>query len=236
MIYILRFILIHLVVLLLKSTFIFYNKRIGGVFMIKSIKNSCEHEIVVNKSRFIGIVVYLQSIEDVSSYLEFYKNKYPEATHYCYAYIYDGMMKASDDGEPAKTAGMPILNVLQKQELNHVLAIVVRYFGGIKLGAGGLVRAYSQATSQTLLNANFVIYELKPLYKICFDYTFTKQIDHYIKTMNILLINKEYDEKVTYTCFIDNEQFFDFLQETTSNQYQKQYLRDEYVEKEVLHE
>lgn len=204
--------------------------------MIKSVKNNCEHEIIVNKSRFIGIVVHLQSLEDVSSYLEFYKNKYPEANHYCYAYIFDGAMKASDDGEPAKTAGMPILNVIQKQELNHVLAIVVRYFGGIKLGAGGLVRAYSQATSQTLLNADLVIYELKPLYKISFDYTFTKLIDHYIKIMAILVINKEYDEAVTYTCFVDDPHFFEFIQETTSNQYKKQYLRDEYVEKEVTHE
>lgn len=204
--------------------------------MIKSIKNTIEHEIIVNKSRFIGIVVHLQDVEEVSFYLDLYKHQYPEANHYCYAYIYEGAMKASDDGEPAKTAGAPILNVIQKQGLDHILVIVVRYFGGIKLGAGGLVRAYSQATSQALLKAELVIYELKPLYKVSFDYSFIKLIDHYIKTMSILVLNKEYDEWVTYTCFIDDSHFFEFIQETTSNQYKKQYLRDEYVEKEVTHE
>lgn len=204
--------------------------------MIKSVRNTFENEIIINKSRFICILVHLQSEKEVFEHLEFYRELYPEANHYCYAYIYDGHIKASDDGEPAKTAGMPMLNVLQKQGLNQILAIVVRYFGGIKLGAGGLVRAYSQSVSQALLQADLVTYESQPLYKVIFDYSFCKLVDHYVRTMNIQVTNKEYDEQVTYTCFISDDHFFDLMQEATSNQYKKEYLRHEYVEKEDIHE
>ena len=118
--------------------------------MVKTIRTQTEYEIVINKSRFIGILCPVSDVEEVSLYLEEAKELYPGATHYCYAYIIDAFKKASDDGEPSKTAGMPMLNVLEKNGLDHVLAIVIRYFGGVKLGAGGLVRAYSQSVVETL--------------------------------------------------------------------------------------
>lgn len=201
--------------------------------MIKSVKNTFEHEIVISKSRFICILSHINSTDEVKDILELYKEIYPEANHYCYAYIFDEHMKASDDGEPAKTAGMPMLNVLQKQELNQVLAIVIRYFGGIKLGAGGLVRAYTQSVSQALQHTQIVSYVLKPKYKITFDYSFNRQIDYLIKTLNINILNKEYDEKITYTCFIDKEDFFVSIQDITSNQYSKEHICDEYVEENL---
>lgn len=204
--------------------------------MIKSVRNTYENEIIINKSRFICVLVHLQSEKEVADNLELYREIYPDANHYCYAYIFDNKIKASDDGEPAKTAGMPMLNVLQKQELNHILAIVIRYFGGIKLGAGGLVRAYSQSVSQALLKADLITYELRPLYKITFDYSFCKLVDYNIKKMNIIVTNKTYEEKVSYTCFVNNESFFRLLQEATSGQFQKEYLHDEYVEKEDINE
>lgn len=204
----------------------------GGTDMIKSVRENFEHEIIINKSRFICVLVPLHSIEEVQEHLELYKEIYPEANHYCYAYIYDGSIKASDDGEPSKTAGMPMLNVLQKQELNHILAIVIRYFGGIKLGAGGLVRAYSQSVSQALLEAPMVTYELCPLYQITFDYSLLKIVDYQIRKFNIKVTNKAYDEKVRYTCFVKDVHFFDLLQEASSNQYEKEFIKNEYIEKE----
>ena len=124
--------------------------------MVKTIRNQTEFEIVINKSRFIGLLIPISDVEEVPLYLEEARELYPNATHYCYAYIIDQYKKASDDGEPSKTAGMPMLNVLEKNELDHVLAIVIRYFGGIKLGAGGLVRAYSQSVVETLSHADIV--------------------------------------------------------------------------------
>lgn len=201
--------------------------------MIKSIARTVENEIIINKSRFIGILEHVTSVDEVKMYLELYKEKYPNATHYCYAYQIGEYVKASDDGEPSKTAGMPMLNVLQKQEIDQVLVIVIRYFGGIKLGAGGLVRAYSQSVSEALLQAKIEYYQLVSLYEITFDYTYIKLIDYYIKTMSIKTIDKKYDLQVTYTCFVEDESFFVKLQEATANQVKKKYLNDEYVIKEV---
>ena len=115
-----------------------------------SILETVIQEYIVKKSRFIAIIVPVNTKEEIENTLTFYKEVYLGANHYCYAYILDEKEKASDDGEPSKTAGVPILNVLKKQQLNHVLMIVIRYFGGIKLGTGGLTRAYTKATTDCL--------------------------------------------------------------------------------------
>ncbi len=197
--------------------------------MIKSIEETTKHEIVINKSRFICILIHVQDKEEVKEYLQLCKEEYPDATHHCYAYIIDSQKKVSDDGEPSKTAGLPMLNVLEKQELNQILAIVVRYFGGIKLGAGGLVRAYSQSVSEALLQANIVTYTKQSLYNITFDYSYIRLVDYYIKTMDILVKNKSYDERVTYSVYVKDDQLFHSLQEATSNQYIKEYIQDDYI-------
>lgn len=97
----------------------------------------------VQKSKFIGFLFPVISLEMVHLHLEEIRKNYPDATHHCYAYILKNEKRCSDDGEPSGTAGMPILNVLEKQNLNFILCIVVRYFGGILLGTGGLVHAYT---------------------------------------------------------------------------------------------
>lgn len=100
----------------------------------------------VKKSKFIGYCYEVDTVEEVNAILEDLRKEHKKARHLPYAYRIDGQIKKSDDKEPSGTAGMPILNILDKNNLNHVLVVVVRYFGGIKLGAGGLVRAYSNAT------------------------------------------------------------------------------------------
>ena len=101
-----------------------------------SIDKNVKNEIIINKSRFITFLFKLNKKDDVETLINKVKNEYKDATHYCYAYIIDGYMKCTDDGEPSKTAGAPLLNVLEKNKLDHILVIVVRYFGGIKLGTG----------------------------------------------------------------------------------------------------
>ena len=198
--------------------------------MVKTIRTQTEYEIVINKSRFIGILVPISDVEEVALYLEEARELYPNATHYCYAYIIDQYKKASDDGEPAKTAGMPILNVLEKNNLDHTLAIVVRYFGGVKLGAGGLVRAYSQSVVETLNQAQIVTKVSAPYYSILFDYHFSRQMDYFLKTHQIEVLIKDYQEKIRYECFILNDDVLNELNERFLGQVSNEILRYDDVE------
>jgi uncharacterized YigZ family protein len=116
-------------------------------------------ELVVKKSRFLGIVLRAASPDEASAALERLREEFPDATHHCWAYVLgdpaqNPKIRLDDDGEPAGTAGKPILNVLQHRGLGDVLLVVVRYFGGVKLGAGGLARAYSQAASRAVDEAS----------------------------------------------------------------------------------
>ena len=110
------------------------------------------YELEIKKSKFIGYLFEIQNLEEIKNILENLKKEHKKATHICYAYRFLSPFseKAVDDGEPSGTAGKPILNVLQKQNLQNTLLVVVRYFGGIKLGAGGLLRAYSKCASETI--------------------------------------------------------------------------------------
>lgn len=114
--------------------------------------NNQENTIIIKKSKFICILSNVSNIKEAEEILDQVKLEHKKATHFPYAYIIDNNIKKSDDKEPLNTAGLPILNVLQKKELNNILCIVVRYFGGIKLGHGGLIRAYYKAVSETLKN------------------------------------------------------------------------------------
>ena len=110
-------------------------------------------ELIINKSRFIAYKLDLTSLEQVKPFLAELKKEHKKANHVCYAYVYKQEIvseKCSDDGEPGGTAGYPILNVIKKKNLTNVLVAVVRYFGGIKLGAGGLTRAYTKACAGVL--------------------------------------------------------------------------------------
>ena len=150
-----------------------------------SIDKNVKNEIIINKSRFITFLFKLNKKDDVETLINKVKNEYKDATHYCYAYIIDGYMKCTDDGEPSKTAGAPLLNVLEKNKLDYILVIVVRYFGGIKLGTGGLVRAYTRSITDCLNLVNVI--ELNKGYSIQIEFSHDniKQIDLILKNINI---------------------------------------------------
>lgn len=189
-----------------------------------SISSNISNEIVINKSRFITFLYRVDSLNDISKYIDDLSLRYKDSTHICYAYILDNIKRFSDDGEPGGTAGMPILNVLENKNLNHILCCVVRYFGGIKLGVGGLVRAYSNSSSKILDLANII--ELTPgkLCSISFKYDDTKIIDKLLSDCNI--INKEYNDYVTYLFKSD----FEFI--NTLSKYDVKIIEDCYIEKE----
>ena len=189
---------------------------------MRTIKNEVENEIVIKNSRFITLFMKLKD-SSIMNLLEEIQKKYPKATHYCYAYVYDKDKGCSDDGEPSKTAGAPMLNVLEKENLNHVLVVTIRYFGGIKLGAGGLVRAYTKSVTEALKLVEYQ--ELVEAYqiKITFDYKDERQI-HYLVGDSIL--SKDYQEMPTYIALIEKEKL-DAL-----HNYTYEILEETYIEKD----
>ena len=159
-----------------------------------------ENTIIIKNSRFICLIYQIDDVSKVDSYLDNAKKKYKDATHYCYAYIIGNNSKCSDDGEPSGTAGIPMLQVLKKNNLNNVLCIVIRYFGKILLGAGGLVRAYTNSVVECLKDS---IITLKKGYNITinFNYDNLKKIDYILK--NIKNIDKIYNNNITYNLNVD---------------------------------
>ncbi|MDD2377661.1 MAG: YigZ family protein [Bacilli bacterium] len=172
---------------------------------MKTIDKHTINEIIINKSRFICLLYRINNETDVDEILSKVKKEYKDATHYCYAYIISNIKRFNDDGEPSGTAGMPILNVLENNDLDYILCIVVRYFGGIKLGAGGLVRAYTKAVTTTLNNTNIVTLHKGHKIIIEFNYDKTKLIDNLLK--DIKIVDKEFLETIFYTILISDENY-----------------------------
>lgn len=168
---------------------------------MKSVKES-SNTIIIKNSRFITYIYHVDNVDEVNEYLTEIKKKYPDATHHCYAYIIDSIRHESDDGEPSGTAGIPMLQVLEKNDLNHVLCIVVRYFGKIKLGAGGLVRAYTRGVVEAIKD-NIVTLEAGYLVSLEFDYSLLKKIDYLLKDIEI--VNKSFDNIIIYQAKIDDD-------------------------------
>ena len=151
--------------------------------MFKSIKENATAEVVEKKSKFIANVFYVESREEAEEIIKRVNKQYHDARHNCYAYrviTSDGIIeKASDDGEPSGTAGAPMLTILSKNNLANVLVIVTRYFGGILLGTGGLVRAYSEATLEAIEKAEFVIEQRGEELEIIINYQEFEKIQYY---------------------------------------------------------
>lgn len=190
---------------------------------MKTVKSNSVNEIIIKNSRFITLLIKVFDDTDINKIFDEVKNSYPKATHYCYAYITKSFKKSSDDGEPGGTAGIPMLNVLDKEDMNNTLAITVRYFGGIKLGAGGLVRAYSKSVRDAIINADAVEIEDGYQVQIKVSYDEQKNLDYILKNYTILA--KEYLEDVTYTVLIPKNNI-DIL-----NNYSYQIIKEEYIEK-----
>lgn len=190
-----------------------------------TISNNSKYELIIKNSKFITLLYKINNEDIVKKILNNVKEIYPDATHYCYAYIIDNQKKSSDDGEPSKTAGLPILKVLENNQLNYILAIVVRYFGGIKLGANGLIRAYSKCTSNALKENT--IKELIQGYNIniTFSYQDIKKIDYLLK--DIKINSKIFDNLITYNLDIP----INFINTIINNNISYQIIKDIYIEK-----
>lgn len=157
----------------------------------------------VKKSKFIAVLKRVDSVEAANQVLQDVKVEYPNARHYTYAYIIDSVKRCSDDKEPSKTAGSPILNVLERNDLTHVICVVIRYFGGILLGAPGLVRAYSSSACNVLEMAHKILYQEYETYEILFSYDVQKKVDFLLKEQ--IILEKKFDTNVTYAISLEKD-------------------------------
>lgn len=172
-----------------------------------TIINSSIYQYEIKKSKFITLLYPIHKIEEVDYYLRNAKNTYKDATHYCYAYKLSNFQKFSDDGEPGGTAGLPIIEVLNKRNLDNILCIVVRYFGGIKLGAGGLVRAYGKAVREAIDNNRMIELIEGYLIQVYVTYEEQKQCDYLWKNW---IVEKNFQDKVIYDLEIEKERITEF--------------------------
>lgn len=168
------------------------------------INNRIQSNIYVQKSEFIAIGFPIDNTDKIESILNDLKKEFPKANHYCYACIIDNFIRFSDDGEPSSTAGKPILNVLQNKKLNHIILFVIRYFGGIKLGAGNLLRTYVNATIKCLENVDF--YEKKELdkVKITIAYNYFDKLLYLFEKEKFMVLQKDFSEDITVIAAKEN--------------------------------
>lgn len=190
---------------------------------MKTLKSNSINEIIIKNSRFITLLYKLNDVNEVNSIVDEAKELYPKANHYCYAYITDNARRSSDDGEPGGTAGAPMLNVLDKEELINVLAITVRYFGGIKLGAGGLVRAYSKSVRDAIIASDLVDVVKGYRMNVIISYDMQKNLDYLLK--NYVVVNKQFNDKVIYTILLPIDKL------SILGGYEYEILNEEYIEK-----
>lgn len=163
-------------------------------------------EILINKSRFLGFAKYVESQEDAEKLISQLKSEYKDARHICFAYSLINTCKASDDGEPSGTAGQPILQVIKKQNLTNVIIVVVRYFGGIKLGAGGLLRAYTQTAIECLAHASKEKFILSNVYSLHLDYKQYQLFLNTIKSRQIEILETNFDNGADLIVIADKKE------------------------------
>lgn len=195
-----------------------------------------EDEQVIQKSRFIGHVARTETEDEALQFIQQIKTEHSAATHNCSAYMigeHDLIQKANDDGEPSGTAGVPILEVLKKQHLKDTTVVVTRYFGGIKLGAGGLIRAYSSTASLAIGTAGVVRRQLMDGFTISVEYPMLGKLENALRQSEYMLENIEYLENVVFTVYAETEsaqRFRDWIVDLTNDQAHIDTLEPKYID------
>lgn len=189
-----------------------------------TVKKYGETEIIIQKSRFIGYVQRVETEEEAQEFVRKINKKHHDATHNCFAYVigdHDQIQKANDDGEPSGTAGIPILEVIKRQNLKNTAVVVTRYFGGIKLGAGGLIRAYGRSTTEGINAAGVVERRLVTVMHTKIDYTWLGKVENEMRSSHYLIKDIHYLEDVEIETYVEEENvkaFSDWITEMTNGQ------------------
>jgi len=202
----------------------------------KTVKGFGESELIIQKSRFITYVNRAETEQEAQSFIDNIKNQHKSANHNCSAYMigeHDNIQKANDDGEPSGTAGFPMLEVLKKQGLKDTVVVVTRYFGGIKLGGGGLIRAYGKATTEGISAAQVVERKLHYIMKISIDYTWLGKVENEVRSSEYPLNRIEYADSVElyiFTPATKEEVFRSWITEITNGQAVLEHVGEEFLE------
>lgn len=204
-----------------------------------TVKNYGESELVIQKSRFLTYVKRAETEEEALDFIQEIKKMHHTATHNCSAYLigeHDSIQKANDDGEPSGTAGVPMLEVLKKQGLKDTVVVVTRYFGGIKLGGGGLIRAYGRATSEGVAATGVVERRLHHLMKVTIDYTWLGKIENEARQSVYPLKEMTYADQVDLFMYVpvaDVTSFTEWMIELTNGQAQINSIAKEFLEFDI---
>ncbi|WP_226529272.1 YigZ family protein [Metabacillus niabensis] len=180
-----------------------------------TVKGYGEHEIIIQKSRFICYVERVTTEEEAIGFIQKIKKKHHDANHNCSAYLIgenDQIQKANDDGEPSGTAGVPMLEVLKKKKLKDTVVVVTRYFGGIKLGTGGLIRAYGKSVSEGLQATGMVERKLMRIMNTNIDYTWLGKVENELRSSTYLLKEIHYLNDVNVEAYVEEEKKTDFIE------------------------
>jgi uncharacterized YigZ family protein len=202
-----------------------------------TVKTTGEHEIVIEKSRFIAQISRAETEEEAQEFIQAIKKKHWNATHNCSAYLIgenDQIQKANDDGEPSGTAGVPILEVLKKRNLKDTVVVVTRYFGGIKLGAGGLIRAYGKSTSEGLNAVGVVERRLVQIMHVKIDYTWLGKLEKELRASVYLVKEIHYLDTVEIEVYVNEDKvqaFTEWMVELTNGQCKIQSGENVFLEK-----
>lgn len=173
-----------------------------------TIKENGTHELTIKKSRFIANLARTDTVEEANNFIQKISKQYRDANHNTFAYtigLHDDQVKASDNGEPSGTAGIPELKALQLMNLKNVTVVVTRYFGGIKLGAGGLIRAYSNSVSQGVEHVGVVKRVLQQELIFTIPYHRLDEVNHYLQQNDVYIAETQYGEQVTIHIFLDDD-------------------------------
>lgn len=157
------------------------------------------------RSKFLAFAHHVETIEEVKDIVAGYRKKYYDARHVCYAYMLGAErtdFRANDDGEPSSTAGKPILGQINSHELTNVLVVVVRYYGGVNLGTGGLIVAYREAASDALAHAEVMSRQVEELVKFDFPYVMMNDVMRVVKDMQPRIVSQQYDNTCSITLSI----------------------------------
>lgn len=181
------------------------------------VKETTYNELIISKSKFLTYIFPISSLEESKNKLNIYKEKYRDATHICYAYILDeNTFKYYDDGEPASTAGAPIYQTLKNNNLVYTMCVVIRYFGGTKLGVGGLIKAYTNSCLECLNKANIETYKILKNITLITSYSNHEKLDYFLKANNITILEKIFEDKVTIKIATNSENI-DLIKDTFFN-------------------
>lgn len=205
----------------------------------RTVKDYGESEYVTQKSRFLTFVGRAETEEEAFLFINGIKKQHHNATHNCSAYLigqHDDIQKANDDGEPSGTAGVPMLEVLKKQQLKDTVVVVTRYYGGIKLGSGGLIRAYGRATTEGIAATGVVERKLHHLMKVSIDYTWLGKVENEVRQSPYPLKEMNYEDNVDiflYTPIDEKETFLEWIANMTNGQAEVTVMEQHFLEFDV---